>query len=86
MGPEATMLLMARVVAMTAAGDDRDHVPMVIDNNTQVPSRIKALIENTGDDPGPVLASMARKLEAYGAEALAMPCNTAHHYASVIDE
>lgn len=38
MGPEATVLLMARVVAMTAAGDDGDHVPMVVDNNTQVPS------------------------------------------------
>lgn len=27
---------------------------------------------------------MARRLEAAGAEALAMPCNTAHHYAAAI--
>jgi aspartate racemase len=49
-----------------------------------VPSRIRHLIEGTGDDPGPVLADMARRLVAGGAEALAMPCNTAHHYAPVI--
>ena len=79
MGPEATVLLMSRIIARTPAADDRDHVPLFVDNNTQVPSRIAALIEGTGEDPGPVLADMARRLEANGAEALAMPCNTAHH-------
>lgn len=86
MGPEATVLLMTRVIARIAAADDADHVPMIVDNNTQVPSRIKALIEGGGEDPGPVLAGMARGLEAAGAEALAMPCNTAHNYAARIVE
>ena len=84
MGPEATVLLLQRVIARTPAADDADHVPMLVDQNTQVPSRIRALIEGTGEDPGPVLAAMARRLEAMGAEALAMPCNTAHNYAGVI--
>jgi len=86
MGPEATVLLMSRVIALTPAADDADHVPLVVDNNTQVPSRIKALIERSGEDPAPVLAAMARRLEAYGVDALAMPCNTAHHYAPAIVE
>ncbi|MGV0821200.1 aspartate/glutamate racemase family protein, partial [Martelella sp. AMO21009] len=38
------------------------------------------------EDPGPVIAGMAQKLETCGAEALAMPCNTAHHYADKIRE
>lgn len=84
MGPEATVLLMSRIIASTPARDDADHVPMFVDNNPQVPSRIKALIEGNGEDPGPVLAGMARGLEAQGAQALAMPCNTAHHYADII--
>ncbi|MEO1223431.1 MAG: amino acid racemase [Pseudomonadota bacterium] len=84
MGPEATVLFMSRVIKLTPAQDDRDHVPLIVDDNTQVPSRIKALIEKTGEDPAPVLAEMARRLEAAGAEALAMPCNTAHHFAPAI--
>lgn len=84
MGPEATVLMMQRIIAATKAADDCDHVPMIVDNNTQVPSRIDALIHGTGADPGPVLANMAQGLERAGAEALIMPCNTAHHYAAQI--
>ena len=84
MGPEATVLLMSRLIAATPAADDADHIPLIVDMNPQVPSRIAALIEGGGADPAPVLAAMARRLEVAGAEALAMPCNTAHYYASAI--
>jgi aspartate racemase len=84
MGPEATALLMNRIIAATPAEDDADHVPMFVDNNPQIPSRIAAIVEGKGEDPGPVIAGMAARLEAFGAEALAMPCNTAHHYADRI--
>lgn len=84
MGPEATILLMSRILALTPATDDADHIPLLVDSNTQVPSRIAHLIEGTGEDPTPVLVAMARRLHAAGAEVLAMPCNTAHgYYASV---
>lgn len=86
MGPEATVLMMQRIIAGTDASDDCDHVPLIVDNNTQVPSRIDALVHETGEDPGVVLAEMARGLSAAGAEALIMPCNTAHHYAPQIIE
>ena len=84
MGPQATILLMQKVVDGIAAADDADHVPLLVDQNPQVPSRIRHLIEGTGEDPGPVLVGMARRLVAGGAMALAMPCNTAHHYAPAI--
>jgi aspartate racemase len=84
MGPEATVLLMRKLIDAVPARDDADHVPLLVDQNPQVPSRITFLIEGRGEDPGPVLAGMARRLEAAGAEALAMPCNTAHHFADAI--
>jgi aspartate racemase len=84
MGPEATILLMQKVMAAVPARDDADHVPLLVHQNPQVPSRIKALIEGGGEDPAPTLARMARDLEAAGAQALAMPCNTAHYYAPAI--
>jgi len=84
MGPQATVLLMQKVIAAIPAADDRDHIPLIVDQNTQVPSRIARLIEGTGEDPAPVLADMARRLELAGAEGLAMPCNTAHYFAGAI--
>lgn len=84
MGPEATVLLMQKLIAAVPARDDADHIPLIVDQNPQVPSRIRFLIEGGSEDPGPVLAAMAAHLERAGAEALAMPCNTAHHFAPAI--
>ncbi len=86
MGPEATVDLMNRVIRATPAKDDLDHIRMVVDNNPKVPSRIKALIEGTGPSPGPCLQEMARKLEQWGVDFLAMPCNTAHFYHREVQE
>lgn len=84
MGPEATILLQQRVLEQVEARDDADHLPLLIDMNPQVPSRIAHLIQGDGENPGPVLAGMAKRLQKAGATALAMPCNTAHHYAPFI--
>ncbi len=80
MGPEATVDLMQRIIRLTPALDDIDHVRCIVDNNPKVPSRIKAIIEGTGDDPGPVMADMGKGLETAGADFLVIACNTAHHY------
>lgn len=84
MGPQATILLMQKLIDSVEAADDADHLPLIVDQNPQVPSRIRHILEGRGEDPGPVLAAMARGLVAAGAKALAMPCNTAHHYADQI--
>lgn len=84
MGPEATILLQRKVLDAVLARDDSDHIPLVIDMNPRVPSRIAHLLEGTGEDPGPILAGMAEGLQNAGCAALAMPCNTAHHYADAI--
>jgi len=84
MGPEATVLFQQRLIAATPARDDADHIPLLIDMNPQIPSRIAWLIDGDGADPQPVLIEMARRLQTMGAVALAIPCNTAHHYGDAI--
>lgn len=84
MGPEATLLIMRKLLDSVHAQDDADHIPLIVDQNPQVPSRIRHLIEGTGADPAPALVQMATRLEQAGASALALPCNTAHHYADAI--
>jgi aspartate racemase len=79
MGPEATVDFMSKVIALTPGEDDQDHVRLLVDQNPHVPNRQKALLRG-GESPGPVLADMARRLEAGGCDFLVMPCNTAHAF------
>ena len=83
MGPEATVDFMARVIALTDASCDQDHVRMLVDHNPHVPNRQDAILHG-GEDPGPVLADMAADLEASGADFLVIPCNTAYVYQDAI--
>ncbi len=84
MGPQATVDLMQRIIRLTKALDDIDHIRCIVDNNPKIPSRIKAIIEKDGEDPGPCMADMAKRLETWGADFLAIACNTAHYYYEVI--
>ncbi len=80
MGPEATVLLMKKIIAGVKAEDDKYHIPLIVHQNTQVPSRIERILEGVGDDPIPTLQRMALDLEKMQCDFLAMPCNTAHFY------
>lgn len=86
MGPEATIDLMTRIMRLTPARDDIDHIHCIVDNNPKVPSRIKAIIEGTGESPAACMADMGRRLEACGADFLVIPCNTAHFYHGDVQE
>jgi aspartate racemase len=86
MGPEATIDLMQRIINNTPAQDDIDHIHCLVDNNPKIPSRMKAILTGDGENPGPCMAEMARRLEKWGADFLVIPCNTAHHYYSFVSE
>lgn len=85
MGPDATVDFMTKVIALTAADKDQDHLHMLIDHNPTVPNR-QTFILGGDEDPGPVMAAMARRLEAAGADFLVIPCNTAYAFQdSILD-
>ena len=77
MGPDATVDFMSRVLRETPAKTDQDHVRMIVEHNPRIPSRQLAM-RGEGENPGPVIAKMAARLEAAGADFLVMPCNLAH--------
>lgn len=81
MGPMATAFFLSRVVALTPVRDDADHIPMFIDNDPQIPSRIEHIVDGRGPSPAPRLIEIAKRLEDLGSEMVAMPCNTAHYFA-----
>ena len=80
MGPAAALDLQAKILALTPATRDEDHLPVVTWNVPQIPDRVAA-IAGRGPSPLPAMAEGARALEAAGAEAIAIACNTAHHWA-----
>lgn len=79
MGPWATLDFFARVLRLTPASCDQDHVRVLIDNNPAVPDRTAFLLGH-GEDPTPWLVAGARGLAAAGADFLVIPCNTAHAF------
>ena len=83
MGPEATVDFCATVIAMTPAKTDQDHVHMIVDNDPSIPPRQDAILRG-GEDPGPAMAAMARRLQDAGADFLVMPCNTAHAFKTAV--
>ena len=79
MGPLATADLFRKIVTMTKAGCDNDHIRIYIDDNASIPDRTAAILSG-GKDPTPIMADSLKKLEACGADCIIMPCNTAHYF------
>ncbi len=79
MGPAATLEFLTRVQAYTPTEKEQDHIRVIADINPKTPDR-----NVPGSNPGLVLAEMAGALQGAGAQVLAMPCNTAHANADII--
>ena len=80
MGPLATADLFRKIIeGTTTAQADSEHIHVVIDSNTAIPDRTRAILEG-GDDPLPELVRSAIGLESLHADFLVMPCNTAHYF------
>ena len=85
MGPLATADLFRKIVAMTRAETDNDHVRVYIDSNSAIPDRTAAILSG-GPDPVAEMTSALRHLEACGADCIIMPCNTAHFFLPRLQE
>lgn len=81
MGPLATADFFTKLVQVTPAETDQDHLPVVISCEPQIPSRPKAYYD-PGGAPSPLPALKARRdrLIAAGAGCIVIPCNTAHYW------
>lgn len=79
MGAAATCDLFSKIINMTNAKSDQEHIHVFIDCNTNIPDRTKAILEN-GSDPVPEIVRSGIRLQSMGADILIMPCNTAHYF------
>ncbi|MEH7225690.1 amino acid racemase [Bacillus sp. JJ1566] len=79
MGPLATVDLMTKIIQLTPAQSDQDHIHMIVDNYPQIPDRTDAIL-GKGSTPLPFMIESANRLEVAGADMIAIACNTAHYY------
>jgi aspartate racemase len=79
MGPAATADFFAKLVKLTPAHRDQQHIATVICSVPQIPDRTKAILEG-GPSPLPAMLSALTLLERCGCNFIAIPCNTAHYW------
>lgn len=84
-GPSATVDLMKKIIQNTPAKKDQDHIRMIVEQNPQIPDRTANLVLQK-TDPTIAMFSLCKRLEAEGADAIAIPCNTAHAFVKSIQE
>lgn len=77
MGPDATVDFMRKVIRLTPATRDQDHIRMLVDHQPRIPSRQNVSPEDD-ERIRESLADMCVRLERGGADFLVMVCNTAH--------
>lgn len=79
MGPLATDDLFHKIIILTEAKNDNEHIHILIDNYTAIPDRTSYIL-GYGEDPTKYMIEAAMKLELMGADVIIMPCNTAHYF------
>lgn len=77
MGPLAGALFLTRLIALTPASRDQDHIPVLLRSDPRIPDRSAAMMSG-GKSPLPDMMQGIALLEDAGADCIVIPCNTAH--------
>lgn len=85
LGPAATVDFLGKLVRLTPARRDQEHIPVVTACLPHVPDR-SACILGVGPDPLPHLLRGIALLNNVGVGVVAVPCNSAHHWYAQLSE
>lgn len=79
MGPAATADFLAKLVVLTPAASDQEHLPVIAQSIPTIPDRSRAIL-GQGPSPLPALKAGLVRLRVAGCALAVMPCNSAHHW------
>lgn len=80
LGPMATVYFYELLTSLTDARSDQEHIDMVISSRATTPDRTAYILGKSDINPINAMIEDARKLVDFGAEVIAIPCNTAHYF------
>lgn len=79
MGPAASAEFMRIMAVKAPATIDQEHPKIILYSNPSTPDRTNYIL-GKGPDPEPDLIAGLKSLSSWGADFLAVTCNTAHYY------
>ena len=79
LGPAASCYFYDMLIRLCPAKQDQDHPDVLLCSKASIPDRSAYLLGN-GESPLPALIEAIRLLEKMGAQVIAIPCATAHHF------
>ena len=85
MGPHASNRFMEIFYNYKNQAIESNYPRLILDSNTQIPSRVKAIFAKS-KSPASAMIDSAKKLQQFGCDAIAIPCNTAHAWHADIEK
>ncbi len=79
MGPAATVDFLGKLVELTPASRDQEHLPVLLASVPQAPDRSAAILGD-GPDPLPSLLKGIAALNRGEVGLIVVPCNSSHHW------
>jgi len=83
LGPLASAYFYELIITHTDALRDQDHIDIILSSRASTPDRTDYILGRSDENPLPVMIRDAQALVRFGADAIVIPCNTAHYF---IDE
>ncbi len=80
LGPLSSAYFYELITNHTKASCDQDHIDIILSSRATTPDRTAYILGKSDRDPVPFMVEDAKLLEQYGADAIVIPCNTAHHF------
>ncbi len=80
LGPMSTVYFYELLTSMTKAECDQDHIDMVISSHATTYDRTAYIVGASENNPLDMMIPDAKKLVDFGADMIAIPCNTAHYF------
>lgn len=68
------------------AARDQDHIDVIINSRATTPDRTSYILGQSAENPFDIMAADAARLVTFGADVIAIPCNTAHYFYDRLNE
>ena len=86
LGPSSTVYFYEMLTSLTQASCDQEHLDIVISSRATTPDRTDYILGVSDKNPVIQMTEDAKRLENFGADVIAIPCNTAHFFYDSISE